>query len=193
VDVIFEDGKEGRIEDLKVGDEVKIRVNTYEEIVLIEVDRELKIQEYSGSVSSIVEKNDNYEFSVYTLKGKTIEFEIEENFGVEFNDEEGVPEDLRIGDEVEIIIEEGEVIEIIVGRDLDEEIVSGIIFDLYPQELKIALKNNSNNQIKIYSLDEDVKIYLNDDKVKLSDLEKKDYVGLKINDEKAVRIKAYRD
>ncbi len=193
VDVIFEDGKEGRIEDLKVGDEVKIRVNTYEEILLIEVDRELKIQEYSGSVSSIVEKNDNYEFSVYTLKGKTIEFEIEENFGVEFNDEEGVPEDLRIGDEVEIIIEEGEVIEIIVGRDLDEEIVSGIIFDLYPQELKIALKNNSNNQIKIYSLDEDVKIYLNDDKVKLSDLEKKDYVGLKINDEKAVRIKAYRD
>ncbi len=191
-DVFFDD-EEGSVEDLEVGDEVEIRVSTDDEIILIKVDRELEIREYTGSVFSIEADDDEYEISVYTPNGKTVEFEIDEDFEVEFDDEEGTAEDLRIGDRVEVIMDEGQVDEIIVSRDLDEEIISGIIFDLYAQEMKIALKNNMNNEVEIYSLDNNVKIYLNDDEAELSDLEKEDYVGLEIEDDEVVKVKAYRN
>ncbi len=141
VEVVFEDDEEGDIEDIEVGDEVKVKVNAKDKIVYIEVDEEIDSREYNGSVILISEDDDEYKFWVYT--SKVIKFEVEDNYEVKFDDEDGSIEDLRIGDEVEVITEDGDVIEISVDRDIDEDIIDGKLYDIYLEEEMIAIKINT--------------------------------------------------
>lgn len=190
VEVVFEDDEEGDIEDIKVGDDVEIKVNSDDEITYIEVDRELDVEEYTGSVTYIEEDDDEYEFSVLT-SDEVEEFEVDDDFEVQFDDEEGTIDDLRIGDEVVVVVNDDEVSKITVDRDIDEEIINGKIYDIYEDD-EIVIKDDDGIRRK-YALDDDVKVFLDDEDDELSSLKKDDYVGLKIDDDKVVEIKAYRD
>lgn len=188
VEVFFDDDEEGSVKDLEIGDDVEIEVYD-DEIISIEVDRELEVNEYNGSVATVEKDDDEYEFTIY-YSNKVIDFSVDEDFEVDFDDDEGTVEDLRVGDEIEVKMDDDEVSEITVDRDMDEDIINGVVFDVYAMQDKVAIIHDSD--VEIYSLDNDVKIYLNDKSSTLSSLKKDDYVGLEMDDDEVIIIKAYR-
>ncbi len=186
-EVVFEDDIEGNITDIKIGDDVEVKVNEDDEVVYIEVDRELYTRDYSGIVTEI----DDDEFFIYT-SNKIVEFDIDEDFRISFKDRDGTIENLRVGDAVEVVVEDEEVEKITVNRDreIDSNIIQGKLGDIYSNTDQIVVKNGT--EYKIYTLDDDVKIYLNTSRVLLSKLEKDDNVRLEMYREKVIELNAYR-
>lgn len=116
VKIIFEDDKNGKIDDVIKGDKVKISVDEDDMVVKIELSRELEdFDNYSGEVDKI---NEN---EITIIDGSTERnFDIDNDVQVFFNDDEmGDVEDIDTGDDVELIVNEGdEVVTIIVDKDL---------------------------------------------------------------------------
>ncbi len=187
--VVFENGVKGYIYDIKLDDEVKVRVNKDDTVISIQVDRKLEVDKYTGTIVGIEEDDDEYKFTIYTSK-KSVEFTVDDDFEIEFKDEDGEIENLRIGDKVEIVLDDGEVEKIIVNRDIDAEFSNAIIVDIFQNQEQILIMNN--NEYKTYFLDEDVKVYLNGDRVRLSKLKKDDQIRFRIEDKKIIEINAYR-
>ncbi|WP_432405203.1 S-layer homology domain-containing protein [Wukongibacter sp. M2B1] len=102
-EVVFEDDVEGDIEDLEVGDDIEIKVNEDDEVVYIEVDRELDYDVYEGFFIEI----DDEKISILASE-KVIKFEIDSDIKVKFKNKEGDLDDLIVGDVVEIFTEEDE-------------------------------------------------------------------------------------
>ncbi|WP_459195865.1 DUF5666 domain-containing protein, partial [Wukongibacter baidiensis] len=113
-EVVFEDDIEGDIEDIEVGDEVQIKVNEDDEVIHIEVDREL-YDEYKGFFIEI----DDEEMSILVSQ-KIIKFEIDSDVKIKFKNKEGDLEDLIVGDVVKVFTErdEDEIMLIEVDRNL---------------------------------------------------------------------------
>lgn len=187
VNVVFKDD-DGDLEDIEVGDEVQVKVNARDKIVYIKVNEENDTNVYSGSVFKIKEDDDEYEFWIYT--SKVVKFEVDDDYEVEFDDEDGKITDLKIGDKIKVITEDGEVVELSVDRDIDEDIIDGTLYDLYLEEEMIAIKIDT--QIKLYAIDDDTKIYLNNKKDQLSDLKKGDTLGLSMDDDEVIEVRAFR-
>ncbi|NLK73473.1 MAG: S-layer homology domain-containing protein [Clostridiales bacterium] len=186
-EVVFID-KDGELEDLAIGDKVEIKLNDDKEIRYIEVDRELGISEYNGSIALV----DGYDLILF-VSDKFIELSMDKNTEVVFDDDEGAIGDLRIGNKAEVTVKDHKITKIIVDGDIDESIVSGILFDIYSAENRIAVRDNENTHIDLYTLDTDAVIYLNNNKVRLSSLKKDDYLGMEIDNNKVVKIYAFRD
>lgn len=187
VEIVFKESERGHLEDLELGDEAEIWVNDQGRIIYIKADRKLEDRYYEGRIIDV----DNDGFSIYT-SDKIIDFNIDDDFDINFKDRKGTIDNLRIGDEVEIIVEDDEVIKISVdrNRDIDSNIIYGKLADIYGNANQIVVKNNT--EYKIYTLDEDVKIYLNTNRVSLSKLEKDDNLQLKMYRDKIIELKAYR-
>ncbi len=187
-EVVFEDNEEGDIEDIEIGDDVEIEVNEDDEAIDIVVERELEDKEYEGIVTAI----DNDEFSIYALNAnKTVEFEIDDDFEIDFEDEDGEIDDLRIGDEVKVVFEDDEVTEVTVDRDIDSDVVYGRLDKIYEDEEQILVYINS--KYNTYPLDEDVEIFLNSKDIDLDDLREDDNVRLELdNNDQVIEINAYR-
>lgn len=118
------------------------------------------------------------------------EFDIIDDVRVIFNDQDGDLEDVEVGDDATVTVVDSEVTKITVDRDRDEEIINGKIHDVYADDEKIAIKVGS--ETKLYSIDDEVKIYLNDSSTKLTNLKTDDNVSFKLDDGKIIEIKAYR-
>jgi len=84
-----------------------------------------------------------------------------------------------------------EVLRIKVNRDLEEDLLEGTISKILEKERQILIK--SGKTYKIYKLDEDVKIYLNGERARLSDLKEDDSIKFEVDDEDEITlIKGYR-
>ena len=187
VEILFDDEVEGKLEDILEGDEVELRVNEDDEVVYIEVDRELEYEKYNGYVIDV----DDDSLSI-NISRRIITFDIDSDFEVDFQDEDGEISDLEVGDEITVVLDEdNDVYEIIAKRDLDADMIIGELVNVYDDNNQIVLKDDS--EYKIYNLSSDVEIYLNDDEIDLSDLEDNDNLRLKLNSyDKVVEIRAYR-
>lgn len=186
--VVFEDDEEGDIEDIKVGDDVKVRVNEDDEVEYIEVDRELDYDIYEGLLIEI----DDDEISILSSKD-IISFEVDSNVKVEFKDRDGDLEDLMIGDEVKLIVDEDdddEVQKIEVNRKYNSVGIAGKLINVYEDERQIAIKQDT--KVKIYEYKSSVRVYVNDDTAKISDLEDDDNILLILDNGKVKEIRAYR-
>ncbi len=184
-EVVFEDDEEGSLDDIEIDDEVEIIIND-DEVEYIKVDRELEQRTYEGTVADIDD-----DILTINMSKTTVTFEVYSDFEVSFNDEEGEVEDLRIGDKVKVIVDEdNEVKEIIAERDIDSDVISGELADIYEDSEQIVVKNGT--EYKIYKLDDDAKVYLNNERTSLSKLEINDNLRLKLDDDKVIEIKAYR-
>ncbi|MCT4562862.1 MAG: S-layer homology domain-containing protein [Maledivibacter sp.] len=185
--VIFEDDIEGDIEDIKIGDEVEVKINEDEEIEYMEVDRELDYDVYEGLLLEV----DDEEISILSSK-KVISFELEKHVKVEFKDREGDLDDLMVGDEVKLIVDEDddEVLEIQVDRKYNAVGIAGKLIIVYEDERQIAIKQDT--KVKIYDYKSSTNVYVNDDRAKLSDLEEDDNILLIVDDGEVEEIRAYR-
>ncbi|SKC85611.1 S-layer homology domain-containing protein [Maledivibacter halophilus] len=186
-EVIFEDDIKGDIEDIEIGDEVEIRVNEDDEIEYIEVDRELESDIYEGF---LIEVEDD-EISVLVSR-KIRSFDLDSDVEVEFKDKDGDLDDLMVGDEIKIIMDEenDEVEKIEVDRKYSSVGVNGKLINVYKNKRRIAIEED--DEIEIYDLESKVKVYINDRKADLSDLEKYDNLYLALDDDEVEEIRAYR-
>lgn len=169
--------------------EGKVEVNEDDEAINIVIDRESEDREYKG----IVTVTGNNEFSIHALYNgnKIVEFKIDNTFEIDFEDEEGNLEDLRIGDEVKVVVKNNKVIEISVERDMDFDVVYGRLDKIYEDEEQILVYINS--KYNTYSFDEDVEIFINAEDADLDDLREDDNVRLEFdNNNEVIEINAYR-
>lgn len=184
--VVFEDDVEGDIEDVKVGDEVKVRINEDDEVEYIEVDRELDYDVYEGLLIEV----DDEEVSVLSSK-RIISFDVDSDVKVEFKDREGDLEDLMVGDEVKLIIDEDdEVQNIKVDRKYNAVGIAGKLINVYEDARQIVIKQDT--KVKIYDYRSTTDVYVNDDSAKISDLEEDDNILLILDDGRVKEIRAYR-
>ncbi len=179
--------KKGNLEHIREGDKVKVRVNEDEEVEYIRVYRRLDYDVYEG----LFLETDGDKLSIISIK-KTIEFEVDSDVKVKFKDKEGDVDDLIVGDEVKVITleDDEEVLWIEVDRNYNDDAITGTLTRLYKDQRQIAIKEH--NKIKIYDYSSNVKVFVNDDKGRLSDLEEGDKVYLVLDDDKVKEIRAYR-
>ncbi|MCG8542312.1 MAG: S-layer homology domain-containing protein [Clostridia bacterium] len=179
--------KKGSLEHIREGDKVKVRVNEDEEVEYIRVYRRLDYDVYEG----LFLETDGDKLSIISIK-KTIEFEVDSDVKVKFKDKEGDVDDLIVGDEVKVITleDDDEVLWIEVDRNYNDGAITGTLTRLYKDQRQIAIKEH--NKIKIYDYSSNVKVFVNDDKGRLSDLEEGDKVYLVLDDDKVKEIRAYR-
>lgn len=188
VKVVFEDDVEGDIEDIEVGDEVEVTVNEDDEIEYIEVDRELECDMYEGFLIEI----DDEEISILISK-EILSFDIDSDIEVEFKDKDGDLDDLMIGDEIKLIMDDednDEVERIEVDRKYSAVGITGKLINVYEDKDQIAIEKD--DEVTIYDLENRVDVFLNDDEAELSDLEEDDNVLLILDDDEVEEIRAYR-
>ncbi|SHJ73808.1 S-layer homology domain-containing protein [Paramaledivibacter caminithermalis] len=185
-EVVFEDDLEGNIDDIEKGDEVKVRINEDDEAEYIKVDRELDYDIYEGLLIEV----DDEEISILSSK-EIISFEVDSDIKVEFKDEEGKLEDLMVGDEVELKINEDDEVERIeVDRNYDAIGITGKLIDIYEDENQISIKEE--DKVRIYDFKASLEVYVNDEEAELWDLEKDDNVLLILDDGKVSEIRVYK-
>ena len=178
VEINFED-VEGDIEDLKVEDEVKVWVNEDDEIVRIDVDRDLYTT-YTG----IVEEVDSDEIEVDTDDGdKTFEFD--NNVEVNFDEDEGKIEDILVGDEVKVWVnEDDEVVRVDVEGDLYTT-YEGEIEHVDEDEIRIEMSGPDQT----FDFDKDVEVEFDDEEGNVTDLKVGYEVTIKVNrDEEVIKV-----
>ncbi|WP_066498657.1 S-layer homology domain-containing protein [Abyssisolibacter fermentans] len=177
----------GSIEDIKEGDEVKVRIDDDDEVEYIKVYKTLDYDIHEG----LFEKIDNEKLSIVTSK-EVIEFEVDSDVKVIFNDKKGDLDDLIVGDSVKVVTleDDDEIRWVEVDRDYNDELISGKLKNIYEDINQIAIKKD--NEIKIFDYNNDVKVLINDDEAEISDLEEDDNVNLIIDDSKVEEIRAYR-
>ncbi len=176
-EVFFDDDEEGEIEDLAVGDEVKIKVNAEDEILSIEVDRDL-YEVYEGEVTDIdddwIEIDDDDKFDI--TNDTEVFFD---------DDEEGAIEDLLVGDEVKVKVNaEDEIISIEVDREL-YEVYEGELTAISTDYRMINIEIDDDEN-KILSIADDVVVIIEGDDSEMEDLRFGDEVKVKINNDEEV-------
>ncbi|WP_432661777.1 S-layer homology domain-containing protein [Wukongibacter baidiensis] len=185
VEVEFKN-RDGSLEDIEEGDEVKVRLNEDEEIEYIKVYRDLEESEYEGEVEEI-------EDDEITIKVNKVEmaFEIENDVEVEFKNREGSVKDIEEGDEVKVRLNEDEEIEYIkVYRDLEESEYEGEVEEIEDDEITIKV-----NKVEMtFEMENDVEVEFKNREGSVKDIEEGDEVKVRLNEDEEIEyIKVYRD
>ena len=177
---VKEDSSSCDFSDLRKGDEVEISLDEDDVVTKIEIT-----DDSDSSVSGIITDFDwdDQEISIEDEDDDETDYDLEDDAEVTKDDEEIDPEDLLIGAEVELEIEDDVVVEIVVKDDEDIEI-KGEITKVYDDEVKIeqsngnefklyfesspSLEDEDGDDIEIDDLDEgmDVQIILRDGKIR---------------------------
>jgi len=132
----------------------------------------------------------NISFSLSSLLPCLINFKVS-SIDVVFNDDDGEVEDLYVGDLISIRVDEDdEVIYISAERNLDLDMLSAHLVDIYEDDNQIVVKQDT--KYNIYILHEDVRVLLNNEEVDIDDLEEDDELRIKLDDNKVVEVRAYR-
>lgn len=186
VEVEFKNGY-GILDDIKEGDDVKVRIDSDKDVEYIKVYRNLDYDVYEGF---FLEADDN-ELSIIDSQ-KVIEFKVDLDVKVKFTDKSGGLENLIVGDVIKVVTleDDDEIRWIKVDRKYNATAITGTLTDLYGDEKQIAIKQNG--KIKIYEYKSTVKVYINDSEKKLSDLDDGDNLYLVLEDNKVKEIRVYR-
>jgi len=176
VEVNFED-REGDVDDLKVGDQVKVWLDDDDDIMRIDVDRQVMIE---GKIRRLDYGGDDIVIDVY---GQTAheDFDFAYDVEVNFEDYEGDIDDLKVGDEVEVWLDEDDdVIRINVDRDL---VISGKIRRLDYGRDDIVIDVYRQTADEGYDFAYDVEVNFKDGEGDVDDLEVGDEVEVWVDDD----------
>ena len=191
-DVIVYDGDDRiELDDIEVNSIVKVEIED-QQVVYIEIkdedDDDRIISKYSGEITDI----DKGTTKKITVKNERLQmvFEVVSNVEVIFDDEKGSFDNLKVGDEISIIVDSSNrARKVYTDRELEDEEdkeVKGIITDLDSNSIKVK----TNGTTTEYRFADVFKVYINDKSCDYDDLEEGMEVELKITDNRVYRIDA---
>lgn len=182
---IYLDDKSVPLKDLKLGYEVEIKVSD-SEVLRIEAERSQK--EYEGEFTSITLGN-NPAIEIETEDEDKHAFLITEDTRIYLDGNRVDMDELVLGYEVELIAEGNEVVKIKADSDRQKEYEGEIIGLTLGSNSAITIKTDYDD-IYTFKVDSDTKIYFEDERVKLEDLQIGYEVEVIEEDDLALKIKA---
>lgn len=196
---VYKDGKYVSLEDIVKGSKVVLQLNSSGKIIFIEIKDLDEADKIIKRFEGIIKDVDEDELAI-KMKTMTVEFEIASDIEVLFKGEEGDVDDLEDGDEVIVIVDDKnraktikvnrEIEGIEIVTELEGELVT-VYEDVYDKD-KSYITIESDDILETFYLDEDVDVYIDDNRKELEDLEKGDDVKIEIIEEIVEKIKAYR-
>lgn len=154
------DGAAAALKDLSINDEVKLVI---ENNLVIELEALSKSGEVEGIIADLtveeVSRKKVYFITIEKSKGKEIEYELDEDVDIYRNGKKADFEDLKEGDEVEVELEYGLVVDI--DADVVEKDIEGFITAISTKlnsATEITISNRETGDEETYLLARDVEI-----------------------------------
>ena len=174
------------INDVKIGDSIQLEVEdgivTKIDLLASEVDLS-----YSGTVKQIsIERIIvNYQTSDGELKAHFVE----NNANIDFNGQVGTLGDLKVGDRIEVKIENGQITDLSVNNRKLHELSKGTVVST-DYTNRIITVRNSDNQLDAYEIDSKAEIRVNNKEVYLHEVKKDMQVELELKEGKIIYLAA---
>jgi hypothetical protein len=181
VEVEFENG-EGSFDEIEIGDEVSILVDTKNRAREIYVHREREHTGWDGEVEGVITEIDLV--GIYHISIDNREYDLDEDAEVTVDGEEAELDDLEVGMEVEAEVEDDIVVKI-KAESKEVEEVKGII-----EKLDLVGTYHITIDDEVYRLDKDAEVTVDGEEAELDDLEVGMEVEAEVKDDIVVKIEA---
>lgn len=184
-------GEKADLYDLSIGDEVKLLV---EGGLVIELDAIAKSGEFEGIIVDLVMEGNRdikYYITIENSKKVKVEYELDEEVSIYRDGRRAKFEDLRVGDEVVLELENGLVVE--VDADIYEQEIEGYITGISTrlnQGTEITIKNRDTDKEETYLLARNAVIKVDKTTTSIINLNVGYYVELTVGSNEIVEIYA---
>ncbi|EOD01902.1 hypothetical protein [Caldisalinibacter kiritimatiensis] len=181
IEVIFEN-EEGDFDEIKIGDEIIVIVDNRNRAREIYVHREREENSNQDEISGVITDIDLV--GIFHIEIDDNEYSLDEDAEVTIDGDEADLNDLEVGMEVEVELEDDVVVEIEAER-IEVREVKGII-------KAIDLVGNYHIKIgdKRYDLDEEADVTIDGDEADLNDLEVGMEAEIELEDDVVIKIEA---
>lgn len=174
------------INDVKIGDSIQLEV---EDGIVTKID--LLASEVDLSSSGTV-KQISIESRIVTYQTSDGELKahfVENNANIDFNGQVGTLGDLKVGDRIEVKIENGKITDLSVNNRKLHELSKGTVVST-DYTNRIITVRNSDNQLDAYEIDSKAEIRVNNKEVYLHEVKKDMQVELELKEGKIIYLAA---
>lgn len=185
-EVLIGNNRFGYIEDIKEGDQVKIKATDglAESIQLVAAEVELS---NSGTVQQITVDSRLLTYEVEDKEFRT--FYVDPKATIDFSGDSGVLGDLRKGDKIIVNVENGQITKISVTNRKLYEKMQGILVGNDINNRIITFRD-SNNELQVAEVSSGADIRVNNKKAYLSNLQKDMQLEIELSDDKITYLNA---
>ncbi len=177
---VFRNNHRAELDDLTAGDEVLVIFNEDGAVKFIAA-REMKVEdEVEGVVTQL--DNDEEWIEIEDNDGDENRYDLADDIIVKIDDENADYEDLLVGDNVELKLENDLVVKIKV--EVEEDEVSGIVSDIDSDEITILI----DDEEQTFTFTEDIEVKINGEEATVSDIDEGDTVDLEVVRGSVVKI-----
>jgi len=169
---VFRNNHRAELDDLTAGDEVLVIFNEDGAVKFIAA-REMKVEDEVKGVITQLDTDEEW-VEIEDNDGDENRYDLADDIIVKIDDANAAYEDLIVGDNVELELENELVVKIKV--EVEEDEVSGIVSDIDSDEITILV----DDEEQTYTFTEDVEVEINDEDAAVSDIEEGVTVNLEV-------------